>query len=272
MAQEISHHPAAWIERLARFGYASKGVVYFIVGLLALQAAFTRGGKTTGREGALKTLVQQPFGHFLLALVGIGLMGYAIWRFVEAIKNPENKGNDLKGIATRLAYVGNGLAYAALAWTAVEIIIGKANSGNSDSKQDWTARLLSQPFGQWLVGTIGAGVIAFGCYYFYKAITAKFRRKLHLSELSNAGREWVIVVCRFGLAARSIVFFLIGWFVIEAAYMAQASQVGGLDEALETLAAQPYGAWLLMIVALGLMAYGVYMLIQARYRHFNANL
>ncbi len=272
MTQNISHHPAAWIERLARFGYASKGAVYFLVGLLALQAAFGRGGRTTDTQGALETLVQQPFGQILLGLVAIGLMGYVIWRFVEAINDPENKGNDIKGIATRLSYVANGLAYAGLAWSAVQIITGGSSSGNADSKQDWTARLLNQPFGQWLVGTIGVGVIAFGCYYFYKAFTAKFRRKLYLSELSRTEREWIIAICRFGLAARSIVFFLIGWFVIEAAYMAQASQVGGLDEALETLAEQPYGPWLLMIVALGLMAYGVYMVVQARYRHLDPNM
>jgi hypothetical protein len=273
MAQQMSHHPAAWIERLARFGYASKGAVYFIVGLLAVQAAFGRGGQTTDTEGALKSLVRQPFGQILLGLVAIGLMGYVVWRFVEAINDPENKGKDFKGIATRLSYVANGLAYAGLAWTAVQIVMGSASSGGGDnSKQNWTARLLNQPFGQWLVGTIGVAVIAFGFYYLYKAFTAKFQRKLNLTELSSAGREWVIAICRFGLAARSIVFFLIGWFVIEAAYMAQSSQVGGLDEALDTLAGQPYGPWLLGIVALGLMSYGIYMVVQARYRRLDPNM
>ena len=273
MEQQISHHPAAWVERLARFGYASKGAVYFIVGLLAVQAAFGQGGETTDTEGALESLVQQPFGQILLSLVAIGLMGYVIWRFVEAINDPEHKGNDIKGIATRLSYVANGLAYAGLAWTAVKIVMGNSSSsGGGDAKQDWTARLLNQPFGQWLVGTIGVAVIAFGFYYLYKAFTAKFQRKLNLSELSSTERQWIIAICRFGLAARSIVFFLIGWFVIQAAYMAQASQVGGLDEALDTLAGQPYGPWLLAVVALGLMAYGVYMVVQARYRRLDPNM
>ncbi|MGB6299178.1 MAG: DUF1206 domain-containing protein [Rivularia sp. (in: cyanobacteria)] len=271
MAQQISHHPAAWVERLARFGYASKGAVYFLVGLLAVQAAFGPGGKKTDTEGALITIVQQPFGQVLLGLVAFGLLSYAMWRFVEAINDPENKGKDFKGIATRLSYVANGLAYAGLAWTSIQIIMG-SSSGGGDSKRDWTEILLNQPFGQWLVGTVGVAVIAFGCYYLYRAFTAKFRRKLNLSELSSTAREWVIAICRFGLAARSIVFFLIGWFVIEAAYMAQASQVGGLDEALETLAAQPYGPWMLGVVALGLMAYGVYMFVQARYRRLDPNM
>ncbi len=272
MAQQISHHPAAWIERLARFGYASKGAVYFLVGLLAVQAAFGGGGKTTDTEGALETLVQQPFGQFLLGLIAFGLISYAMWRFVEAINDPENKGKDIKGIATRLSYIANGLTYAGLAWTAVQIIMGSSSGGGDDSKQNWTARLLNQPFGQWLVGMIGAGVIAFGFYYLYRAFSAKFRRKLYLSELSSTKREWVIAICRFGLAARSIVFFLIGWFFIEAAYMAQASQVGGLDQALETLAGQPYGPLLLAVVALGLIAYGVYCIVQARYRRLDPNM
>ncbi|MEB3217120.1 MAG: DUF1206 domain-containing protein [Nostocales cyanobacterium 94392] len=272
MTQQISHQPAAWIERLARFGYTSKGAVYFIVGLLALQAAFGKGGETTDTQGALQAIVRQPFGQLLLALVAIGLMGYVIWRFVEAINDPENKGNDFKGIATRFSYIANGLAYAGLAWTAVKIIMGSSSSGNSDSKQDWTARLLNQPFGQWLVGTIGASVIAFAFYYLYRAFSEKFQRKLYLSDLSRTESQWVIAICRFGLAARSIVFFLIGWFVIQAAYMAQASKVGGLNEALETLAAQPYGPWLLAIVALGLIAYGIYMVVQARYRHLDPNM
>ncbi|MEO0936137.1 MAG: DUF1206 domain-containing protein [Cyanobacteria bacterium J06641_2] len=272
MTQQISHHPASWIERLARFGYASKGAVYLLVGLLAVQAAFGPGGKKTGTEGALVTLVQQPFGQVLLGLVAFGLISYAMWRFVEAINDPENKGNDLKGIATRLSYIANGLAYAGLAWTAIQIIMGTGGGSSGNAKQDWTARLLNQPFGQWLVGTIGAGVIAFGCYYLYRAFTAKFRRKLNLSELGSVGREWVVAICRFGLAARSIVFFLIGWFVIEAAYMARASQVGGLDEALETLAEQPYGPFMLTVVALGLMSYGVYMVVQARYRYLDPNM
>ncbi len=272
MAQQISHQPSAWIERLARFGYASKGAVYFIVGLLAVKAAFGPGGKKTDTEGALITIVQQPFGQVLLGLVAFGLISYAMWRFVEAINDPENKGKDIKGIATRLTYVANGLTYAALAWTAVQIIMGSASSGGGNSKQDWTARLLNQPFGQWLVGTIGVGVIAFGFYYLYRAFSEKFRRKLNLSELSSTEREWVIAICRFGLAARSIVFFLIGWFFIEAAYMAQASKVGGLDEALETLSVQPYGPWFLTVVALGLMAYGVYCVVQARYRRLDPNM
>lgn len=266
MAQHLTQHPSEWVERLARFGYAAKGVVYGIVGLLAAQAAFGRGGKTTDTQGALQAIVTQPFGKVLLSLVAIGLIGYVIWRFVQAIKDPENKGTDAKGLAQRLGYAVNGLIYASLAFSAVAIVLGSGRGGNSNSTEDWTARLLSQPFGQWLVGTIGAFVIGLGFYQFYKAYTAKFRKELNLTQLSSTEQTWVTGIARFGLAARGIVFCVSGFFLIQAARQSDASEVRGLGEALQVLAQQPYGPWILGIVALGLVAYGIYMVLQARYR------
>lgn len=266
MTQQLTNHPSLWIERLARWGYASKGVVYGIVGLLAAQAAFGSGGRTTDTQGALQAIVNQPFGKFLLALVAIGLIGYVIWRFVQAIKDPENKGTDAKGLAQRVGYAVNGLIYAGLALSAVQIVLGSGGGGNSNSTQDGTARLLSQPFGQWLVGTVGAFIIGLGFYQFYQAFSGKFRRELNLTELSDTQRKLVMGICRFGLLARGIVFCIIGWFLIQAGIQYDASEAGGLDEALQTLAQQPYGPWFLGIVALGLVAYGIYLVIQARYR------
>ncbi|MBF2004980.1 MAG: DUF1206 domain-containing protein [Chlorogloeopsis fritschii C42_A2020_084] len=268
MAQQLIHHPSSWIERLARFGYISKGVVYGIIGLLAVQAAMGSGGKTTDPQGALREIVNQPFGQFLLALVAIGLIGYVIWRFVEAIKDPDNKGTDAKGLAQRAGYAINGFIYAGIALTAIKLALGTGGNANSNSTQDWTARVLSQLFGQWLIGIIGALIIGLGFYQFYKAFSNKIRKGLNLSELSTKERNWVMFICRFGAAARGVVFCIIGWFLIQAATQSDASEAGGLDQALQTLAQQPYGPWLLGIVALGLIAYGVYMVVQARYRQF----
>ena len=110
--------------------------------------------------------------------MAVGLIGYVIWRFVQAIKDPENKGTDAKGLAQRVGYAVNGLIYAGLALSAVQIILG-SGGGNSNSTQDWTARLLSQPFGQWLVGTVGAFIIGLGFYQFYLAFSGKFRKELN---------------------------------------------------------------------------------------------
>ncbi|HEY9859852.1 MAG TPA: DUF1206 domain-containing protein [Candidatus Obscuribacterales bacterium] len=263
-ARQVASQP--WVEPLARFGYTAKGIVYALVGILAAQAAFGAGGKTTDSQGALQTILEQPFGQFLLGLVAIGLLGYVLWSLVQAVMDTENHGTNAKGIAQRLGYVGTAIVYSGLALTAAKLALGSGGSGGGNASQDWTARLLAQPFGQWLVGTIGALTIGFGFYHFYEAYTAKFRRKLKLNEMSAPEKTWATRMGRFGLAARGVVFAVIGFFLIQAARSSNASQVRGLGGALAALASQPYGPWLLGLVALGLVAYGIYNFVQARYR------
>lgn len=259
-----------WVEKLARLGYAAKGIVYAIVGVLAVQAALDSGGKTTDTKGALGTIAAQPFGKFLLVLMTIGLIGYVVWCFVRAIQDPEHKGDDPKGLATRLGYAGAGFGYGGLALSAIQLIRGAGGGSGGNSKQDWTARLLAQPFGQWLVGLAGALVIGIGFYKMYKAYKAKFRKQMKLQEMSPTEETWATRIGRFGEAARGIVFVIIGFFLIQAARQYDPSEVRGLDGALQSLSRQPYGPWLLGIVALGLIAYGIHMGVQARYRRINA--
>ena len=258
-----------WMERLFRLGYVAKGVVYAIIGWLAASTVFGSGGRTTGTRGALRSLVNRPFGRVLLGFVAIGLSGYVLWRFVQAIMDTENQGTDAKGIIQRLSYAGNGSIYAGLAITAVQIIMGEVDFDNGYGSRDWTALLLAQPFGQWLVGTGGALVIGVGFYVFYQAYTAKFCRKFKLSEMSDTEKTWATRIGRFGLAARGVVYSIIGFFLIQAARQAKSKQVRGLEGALDLLARQPYGRWLLGIVAIGLIAYGLYYMVQARYRRIN---
>lgn len=256
-----------WIEKLARFGYAAKGIVYAIVGMLAVQAAFGTGGKTTDTRGALGTIAAQPYGKFLLALVAFGLFGYVVWLIVQAIKDPEHRDSDAKGLARRIGYGITALIYSSLALSAISLIMGSGSpNSNSNSQQDWTALVLSQPFGQWLVGLMGAFVIGLGFYEFYKAYKAKFRKQMKLQEMTPTEETWATRMGRFGLAARGIVFVISGFFLIEAARQSDASEVRGLDGALQALAQQSSGPWLLGIVALGLIAYGIHMGVQARYR------
>lgn len=267
VAKQVAANP--WMERFARLGFAAKGIVYALVGLLAAQAAFGIGGKKTDTEGALRTIVTQPFGQVLLSLVAIGLLGYALWRLVEAVADPDHKGNDVKGLLQRCSYAGNGLIYVGLALTAVRIAVGTADR-SSHASQDWTARLLAQPFGQWLVGTVGALFIGLGFYQFYEAYKAKFRQQLKLHEMSQAEQTWTTRLGRLGLAARGVVFVVIGFFFIRAAQQSDSKHVQGLGGALESLAQQPYGAWILGIVAIGLIAYGLYYIVQARYRQIGS--
>lgn len=254
-----------WVVGLARWGHVAKGIVYVIIGVLAFQAAFGLGGQTTDSSGALHKIGGQPFGRVLLGLVGVGLIGYALWRLVEAALDPENKGSDAKGIGQRLGYAFSGLAYGALALTAFRIVL-HVRGGNGSSQQDWTAKLLAQPMGQWLVGLVGLIVIGVGLSALAKAYTAKFREHLKIGEMSADQAAWVTRVGRVGYAARGVVLCIIGGFFLQAARQHNARKTGGLDEALDVLARQPYGPWLLGLVATGLVAYGLYAVAEARYR------
>lgn len=266
--RQLATHPG--FERLARLGYAAKGFVYFTIGLLAAQAAVGTGGTTTDTAGALESIVTQPFGKFLLGLVAVGLVGYFLWRCVQAILDPGHAGEklDAKRIVQRLGYGCSAIAYAGLTLTAIKLILGSGGGGGGDSTQDWTARLLAQPFGRWLVGLGGLVIIAVGLSYLYQAYKAKFLDEYRLDQMSQREQKWARRLGQIGMSARGIVFALIGVFLIQAAWQSDASQAKGFGEALAALAQQPYGAWLLGLVALGLIVYSIHSVIEARYRQF----
>lgn len=259
------------IEKLARFGYTAKGVVYAIIGWLALQTALGNGGKTTDAQGALTTVAQQPLGQFLLGLLAFGLIGYVVWRFVQALRDPEHKGHDPDDIVRRMGYGMSGLIYASLAFSAIQLILGAGGNHDGETSQRlWTARLLSQPFGEWLLGLIGAFIIGYGFYQFYEAYKAKFRKNMKLHEMSSTEKTVATYTGRIGVAARGVVFIIIGFFAIQAARHYDPSEVRGVGGALEALAEQPYGPWLLAIVAMGFVAYGIHMFVQAQYERIHA--
>lgn len=267
-ARRAAREASPWIEGLGRFGYAAKGVVYVIVGGLAAQAAAGAGGSTTDTRGALEWIVAAPFGRFLLGAVAVGLAGYAVWRVAQGVLDTEDKSSNPKGLLTRLSYGGVGVIYAGLALSAVRLAMGTANSegGEGSSTQDWTAWLLAQPFGQGLVALAGAMVIGSGVIQLARAWTASFRDTLELADLGEPRATWATRVGRAGFAARGIAFGIIGGFLIVAALQSRPDQARGLGGALETLARQPFGPWLLGIVAIGLVAYGLFALVEARYR------
>jgi hypothetical protein len=272
MANRTARNAASsrWMTLLARLGYAAKGVVYLIIGWLAVQLAIGAGGKATDQRGALQTIYEQPFGKFLLVLVVIGLLGFAIWCFLQAWFDTEGKGSDMKGIVGRLGYAVTGVSYAILAFGAFQLVSGSGTSSTTksttSSTQDVTAQLLNHSWGVAIVVILGLIVIGVACYMFAKAYTAKFQRRLLLTGLSNELRRSVIFLGRFGYAALGVVFGLIGIFLIVAALQHNPHQARGLDGALRTLIQQPFGPVLLGIVALGLVAYGVYSFVEARYR------
>jgi len=261
---------APWIATLARVGYVAKAVLYMTIGVLAARAAFGDGGRTTDTRGALTSVLGAPFGRAMLIVMALGLLGYAVWRIVQAITDPEHRGSDAKGLAMRASYVVRGLLHAGIAVTAFRLATGNGGGAGGDGERSerWTSRALEAPGGETLVWLVGAGIVAYGIYQLYRAWAAKLSRQLDLGRLSAEASRWVIAVSRFGIGARGVVFALIGVLLLRAATRHDAEQAGGLADSLATLGG--VGRWPLGVVALGLVAYGIYELVNARYRRIAA--
>lgn len=264
-AERAAGEAKPWVVRWARFGFAAKGVVYVVIGLLALQAALGPGGKTSDGEGALKTILGQPFGQVMVGALALGLFGHALWRFIQALLDPEGKGADARGIMKRCGYAVSGVVYGGLAVTAVRLIAGAVRS-SGPSVQDWTAQFMAMPFGRWLVAGVGLVMIGIALNCLYIAWSARVCKKLKLDEMSPAAKAWAGRVGRIGIIARGTVLGMIGVFLIHAALEANPRQARGLSGALAELARQPSGPWLLGAVAAGFVAYGLYLFVEAKYR------
>ena len=256
-----------WVEPLARLGYAARGVVYALVGIHAVQTAFGargRGSQQTDTRSALQWVAEQSTA--LLWLLALGLFGYALWRVVQGTLDPENKGSDPKGLAMRAGMVASGLIYGGLALAAVRTASGSGGGSDSGGTQGFTADLMTKPFGRWLVAIAGIAVIVSGLIQLRDGWTEKFRKHLKEQEMDANERRLAVRTGKMGLIARGIVFLLSGWFLIRAALQFNPAEARGLGGALETLASQPAGSWLLGLVAAGLIAFGAYSILLARYR------
>ena len=267
-AKNAAQSARPWMERFARLGYATEGAMYTLIGVLAAGVAFGLGGRATGQQGALEIVAGSPFGGVLVGLIALGFLGYALWRSVQAIADPDGEGTDLKAVGKRIGYGVSALVYAALAFSAVGLILGSASEGGG-TPDDWTALLLSWPLGQVLVASVGTVVVGLGLRELYQAYKARFLEYLKIEEMGEKVRKWSKRWGRLGITARGIVFGVVGTFLIRAALEYDPQEARGLGGALQTLAQQPLGQWLLGAVALGLIAYGLFMLSVARYRHID---
>ena len=271
MSQVIKPNPfRGFMEHFARFGFAIKGVVYCIIGALAAMAPIGLGTRPTGTQGALSTLLMQPVGSVLLAVIALGLLCFGLFQLLRAIDDPEHEGTDPKGVARRLGWACNALVQFALVAVTVGMIVGlrRAGAGAEDERQirDWTAAALSYPLGRWVVGGIGAWIIVYGVLQIRCGVIGKLDKWLSFLDAGETSRKLARGVSRFGVAARGVVFALIGSFLIRAAYDFNPHEAKGLGGTLRSLAAEPHGAWLLGIAALGLVAYGLYDFVLARFR------
>ncbi|MBS0001224.1 MAG: DUF1206 domain-containing protein [Cyclobacteriaceae bacterium] len=262
------------LEKFARFGIATKGFVYILIGGLAALAAFGAGGQKTGSSGVLEFIAGQPFGQILLVITALGLLGYLFWRFYQAFKDPENKGNDMKGLAKRAGYFFSGAFYGFLAFTAIQMVVGAGSgSGSGGGQETVVATLLSKTYGQVLVALLGGIFLIKAIHQFYQAYSENFKKKLRQSKLDEKARNLVYKSGKIGFTARGIVIGIISFLTFRAAFTANSSQAGGTDDAFSFIQST-FGSVVFLLIAVGLVAYGVFMFIKARYSeiHISSNL
>ena len=255
---------------MARAGFIAKGTVYAIIGVLTFKAAFDMGGQKSGKLQVLQFLDQQPFGNFLLVLMGLGLLCYAAWRFVQSVKDPEHIGDDTKGKAKRTAFFISGIIYLGLAVLALMRVFGSGSGSSGSGSQAQNSSFLASETGLILIGIAGAGIIIAGIFQFVKAYKNDYFKKFNLYSIDDQKeRESIKKTAEFGLAARGVIFLIIGYFALKAAIQNNPSQIKSTSEAFSFIQSSSYGPWLMGVVAAGLVAYAIYMFLMAKYRRFD---
>lgn len=261
------------LEPLARLGYASKAFIYLIVGLLASMAAFERGGRVTDTKGALGVILSQPFGNTVLFVLAAGLGGYALWRLLDAIIDPDRHGTDVKGLVGRMGSVVKAAVYGGLGVEAFRLARGMRASAGTDARvRVWTAQLLDMPLGEWIVAITGLVIAAYGLWEIVEAARHRDDTRMDLSSIPGGRRGVLLRICRFGVAARAVIIVAAGLFLVRAALQHDPGKAHGIRESVLQLAAGAYGRWILAGIALGLLAYALDQALHARYRQIRSPL
>jgi Domain of Unknown Function (DUF1206) len=256
------------MEKVARLGLVAQGISFGLVGVLAIKLALGEGGVATNREGALRTIAHHTFGRVLVIGLAAGFACYALWRLSEAVFGHKVESRRDESPWKRVSALGKAAIYGSLSAAAVSVLLGGGggNAGSGKKEKEATAGILGWPGGKWIVMALAVAIAAAAVWNLYRGLSRQFLEQLKTGEMSERARRWATWIGVTGLVARGVVFGLIAWFFFKAAVDYDAEKARGLDGALRKLATAPYGRWLLGIVAAGLFAYGVFCLIQARYR------
>ena len=249
----------AW---LARIGYIARGVIYLMIGALAVMTALDSGGKTTGAKGALTSLLDQPFGQIMFGAVALGLFCYSGWRALQSISDTDNHGTDTKAIAIRGGLLVSAITHLVLAIWACTLLFG---SGSSESSGG-SGGIMANSWGRWVLGVAALAIIGAGIAHLVKGWKAGFEKYM---DIPTQQRSWAVPVCRFGLVSRGAVYCLIGFFLLSSVWVAGSEDLKSIGDALTWLRGQPFGAWLLGITAVGLFSFGVYSILEAMYRRID---
>jgi Domain of Unknown Function (DUF1206) len=263
-AKDVARGPFG--EGLARWGLVSKGALYVLVGVIAADVAIGGGERIQDRGGAISTLADSWYGKALVFLLAVGLAGYAAWRFAQGVLGRPLEGGKKEGWLKRVSYFARSALYLGLLAIAVAALAGADESGGSREEDRATARVLDWPLGRWLVAAVGLAIIGAGVFNVWRGIARRFRKKLKLRKMSEVEERVFTILGVVGHLARGLVFGLIGFFLVRAAWQYDPEEAVGLDGALAQILQEDYGDTLLGIVASGLIAYGVYCFAEARYR------
>jgi hypothetical protein len=264
---EATAHQAAnsrWLELLARAGFIGYGIVHLLFAWLILQIAFGKSGEEGNQNGALRTLGAQPMGKFLLITIAVGLVAMAIWQALEAAVGHRGlRGKDR--LFERIASVVRTIVFGWLAWTAVKVF-QDASANASDQQQALSEKLMASTGGRWLVGLAGLVLAAVGIGMVIYGLKKKFEKNLKTGEMSPKTHTLARRLGMAGYAARGTVFAVAGFLIVAAAVTYDPEKSRGLDGALRTMRDQPWGPVVLVLMALGVAAFGVYCFLQSRYR------
>jgi hypothetical protein len=258
--------PQKTVVKLARAGYASKGVVYLLLGLLAFMAALEvgRAAADASRGSVFRMIRDAPAGGVLMLLLALGMVCYVLWRMVQAFL-PAYGHEDKKG--KRVLYFLSGLAYAGVALAAIKMALWQQDSGGN-SQQTLAATLLARKGGQWLTGIAALILLGTGIYQLYYGWSEKYRQHVGEGQIKSAHASLLLRSGKIGYIARGIVWMIIAYFLFRAALSANASKAGDTGEAFRFLEGSPFGSFLLAAVGLGLVAYGIFNFLRARYEQF----
>jgi hypothetical protein len=252
--------------QVSRIGMGAKGLVYCLIGGLTFWGTFRYSPEKTGTKGSLEFLKDQPLGEIILWLLVLGLGFYVFWRMYQSIWDPEKFGTSLKGIGTRIGCFSSGVFYAALMYTALQILIGFGGSGSEEGSQElYIQILLNQEFGRWLVVGVAIGFLANAGFQFYLAVTGSYKLTFDEDELSQSKRNLLVATGILGYGSRSIVIGLISYLTLQAALTYNSKEAGGTGDAFLFVQNQ-FGDVVLGIIACGLFAYGVFMLLKGKER------
>jgi hypothetical protein len=253
------------LELLERLGYIVRGVLYIVMGILALRIALAKpDGQAVGLTGSVVVLVQNQFGRLLLFVIIAGLAAYSIWGLVRAFFDPLYRGSDPSGYLERLGFITSSVSYATLVIFALKILAGTGSS-TTDATRKMISSILDHPEGGWVTVLIGLIALGLGLGQFVESYRAAFKRDLKGAEMNDMVRNFVIALGRFGMFARGVIFVIVAWFILQAGLRHDPNKVQGFDGAFLYLLTKPFGHVVLGVVALGIVALGLHSLACARW-------